>query len=77
MYVFSLVLCLWDAPNRSEEQGDAINALLFHVSLLLLRLHQRVFHNFPRRLTLLSAPVSRPLVMLALLLLLLLSARTG
>lgn len=79
MYVFSLVLCLWDAPNKKwEEKGEAINAF-FPFFNSVLPLCCRFFISaysllIPRRL---GASASRPLGDARCCSLLLLAARTG
>lgn len=34
MYVFSLVLCLWDAPTRSGKSNKMLSFLFFFYSIL-------------------------------------------
>lgn len=80
MYVFSLVLCLWDAPNRSgknkEKQRHAFFFFIPSSPFVAVAASSSVcIPLFPCCLRLLSASESRPLVILALLLLL--SGRTG
>lgn len=73
MYVFSLVLCLWDAPNKSGKRKRS-NKMLFFYSILPLCccfFSIRAYSQFSP----LRASVSRPPVMLVLPLLL--SGRTG